>query len=907
MSHSTSSLGSGSLAQSNPSVFSDFCQAWVSRFPGSELPAAWEEDVRANLKKHKTKVAILREELDKEEMYVEYLDKLLVDIERHRASKANKTEEVKKTSDLTELPRNGEIQSNTNSLTHQEANEVTKQQFLDDHLNSYGTKERNGLHLNLKRNTSRNEEESESTFVTVISVSSPGAGGNKEENKLTTFGKVPSSSGLLNPEIRKKVPPKPPPKGNRRSLGSRDSLNSASSPTTPVSPALSSSTEDQFVARESLGTNSLPRNEALFEGKLSSSSEEALDTVEQPKTRGRPDGIDNDLEDLSSAPTGSIPSKANKIKELMANWEQSNSNQSNKPPIIGAKPSLSKMNSSPGSPRAAKRTDSDSSSRGRMGSPSGKSHDSSDSETSWSRRGSDGSPGAVRRRVSGETRLDRLVRRPSGGDKPQRYTEALPAPALPKPMKKPRAKPRQQLPTPTQENIEEPLYDTVANDDPAEIIEECEYDNHLLYGTNGSASKTDTIGSSGGGSSSADLGFDEPTHHHSQPSHSSSLLKSANSGLSLTGSGTLSSSDTDCLSSPSLRRGISLDEETTNYVNIQYFMQDIGKTASSTGILGQSDDELNRVDEEEEESVSVVTASDSDSSRAPSSSDAERILMYKCILNSIVDSEAIYLEGLSVMLQYMKAMKVTLTTSQPVIPKEEFDVIFYKIPELHELHFTFHESLKKQVDRWNGVDAIGHTFKMLASRTKIYAAFLSNYQKALEALHRCSEAYPQFADLTRSIKLRTVKGQRQGQSLSMEDLLHKPVARVQKHCLCLKDLIKYTPDSHPDYKSLNEALTVVQDFVNEYNTTHAGELFPHQERPQRHLVKNSFIVELHEGQRKLRHLFLFNDVLVCAKYKASNKKTEKFTFQLKWFIPLYSVSPKTQRFRSLETQLPHAL
>jgi hypothetical protein len=31
-----------------------------------------------------------------------------------------------------------------------------------------------------------------------------------------------------------------------------------------------------------------------------------------------------------------------------------------------------------------------------------------------------------------------------------------------------------------------------------------------------------------------------------------------------------------------------------------------------------------------------------------------------------------------------------------------------------------------------------------------------------------------------------VKGQKQGQSLSLEDLLHKPVARVQKHCLVLQ-------------------------------------------------------------------------------------------------------------------------
>ena len=74
-------------------VFSDFCQAWVARFPGSELPAAWEEDVRANLKKHKTKVAILREELEKEEMYVEYLNKLLVEIEEHR-KKSLKLEET---------------------------------------------------------------------------------------------------------------------------------------------------------------------------------------------------------------------------------------------------------------------------------------------------------------------------------------------------------------------------------------------------------------------------------------------------------------------------------------------------------------------------------------------------------------------------------------------------------------------------------------------------------------------------------------------------------------------------------------------------------------------------------------------------------------------------------------------
>ena len=171
----------------------------------------------------------------------------------------------------------------------------------------------------------------------------------------------------------------------------------------------------------------------------------------------------------------------------------------------------------------------------------------------------------------------------------------------------------------------------------------------------------------------------------------------------------------------------------------------------------------------------------------------------------------------------------------------------------------------------------------------MYAQFLGNYPAALAALHRCTQLYPQFADLTGSIKLRTLKGQQQGQSLSLEDLLHKPVARVQKNCLSLQDLIKYTPADHPDRATLTESLHMIQSFLNEYNVEHRGELYPHQERQQRHLVKNSFTVELAEGTRKLRHLFLFNDVLVCAKYKASGKG-EKFTFQLKWYIPLCEVS-----------------
>lgn len=66
------------------SVFGDFQQVWLQRFPESPLPGAWEEDVRANLAKHKQKVALLKEELEHEEFYVEYLERLLSDVEQHK-------------------------------------------------------------------------------------------------------------------------------------------------------------------------------------------------------------------------------------------------------------------------------------------------------------------------------------------------------------------------------------------------------------------------------------------------------------------------------------------------------------------------------------------------------------------------------------------------------------------------------------------------------------------------------------------------------------------------------------------------------------------------------------------------------------------------------------------------------
>lgn len=68
----------------------------------------------------------------------------------------------------------------------------------------------------------------------------------------------------------------------------------------------------------------------------------------------------------------------------------------------------------------------------------------------------------------------------------------------------------------------------------------------------------------------------------------------------------------------------------------------------------------------------------------------------------------------------MKAIRATLTTSQPVISEDEFGTMFYKIPELHALHQTFLDGLRKKLDKWDSKTTIGEQFKVRTIYIKKY-------------------------------------------------------------------------------------------------------------------------------------------------------------------------------------------
>ncbi|XP_026846692.1 active breakpoint cluster region-related protein isoform X4 [Drosophila persimilis] len=328
---------------------------------------------------------------------------------------------------------------------------------------------------------------------------------------------------------------------------------------------------------------------------------------------------------------------------------------------------------------------------------------------------------------------------------------------------------------------------------------------------------------------------------------------------------------------------------TSNYVNIDYFLQQSNETRSSSL---DSDGEYEgppilRTISYDEQTTSQITPG-----ALRKVCGNARGAKIRSILSSIIHSETIYVECLNKMMQYKKAIHATLGTSQPVIKEEEENTIFFKIDELYEVHTAFLGDLKTIVSHEGGDVLIGEAFKRLADMFELYSAFLHNYGQAIETVKKCSASNPQFKKIVSTI----VVNLQTEQSLTLEDLLHKPVARVQINAMVFNDLLRETAANHPDHQPLRQAQKIIQMFLNQFNV--CQRLPTESNRNLRRMVRNSFIVELVDGHRKLRHLFLFNDVIACAKYKALGR--DRIDYELKWFIPLKDITVYEEAYSAAE-------
>ncbi|XP_058977626.1 active breakpoint cluster region-related protein isoform X2 [Musca domestica] len=928
------------------SVFNDFQRLWMERFPQSSLSDAWEQDVRASLERHKAKIIELTKELEQETLYVEYLERLLSDVEKYRESGGDPTSLFEAATNAEnsgskssnpghhlEQSSGGEREDSSgdrcskSSLNLRDSKNANKEQSNRLSLNTdnkytsgsggkndkanlpstsseerekedkdAGTEKDNGkngaLHqciselaasiasnedssatemsssapkkLSSSSDRSTSSSKNTSHFVTVIEVKeskinmdqnnpslSMDQGSDIVPDQMTStfssFERKPSAPPLspsmssssnaaaLSEANKKKMPPRPPPKIIRRvepptipgpvlsSSPKRDATFAGSFVPLPSNSGNLSSSESP--------ANSLERNVKPSDILRSKSSEpsESKGFSQNRKTTPELNKFINNSEFLEE-----LGHKINKTESLEKTKRPELGYTHSPTGSLGRTASGSAPNAQTSGPPAISRQ-----SKPNSYTATGTSPTSSLNKNVKLTTADNASTGSLDKKsrstlqpVDAESASMAAQGRNVGSKESlssQGISEIIKSYESVSSLSSESVRANQ-----TGDSEQEHLYDTVPLDNG---------DDEYVYikpGRTGSSSSRDDLSTPGSV---------VPMSSHAHLSSQASVTDPESPGRS------------------------------SNYVNIDYFIHQNNETRSSSM---DSDGEY-------ENGMPIMRTISHDDHNAPAPGVSRKVSgnqrgnKIRTILNIIIQSETIYVACLNTMIQYKKAIHATLGTSQPVIKEEEENTIFFMIEKLYDSHSIFLSDLKTLVAHEGGDVLIGETFKRLAEMVDLYSAFLHNYNQAIETVKKCSANNPQFKKIVSTIVLNL----QTEQSLTLEDLLHKPVARVQINALVFNDLLECTPPNHPDHHPLKHAHDTIHKFLKQFNVVNQ-KLPTESNKNLRRMVKNSFIVELVDGHRKLRHLFLFNDVIACAKYKASGR--DRIDYELKWFIPLKDVA-----------------
>ncbi|KAK9524773.1 hypothetical protein VZT92_017141 [Zoarces viviparus] len=266
------------------------------------------------------------------------------------------------------------------------------------------------------------------------------------------------------------------------------------------------------------------------------------------------------------------------------------------------------------------------------------------------------------------------------------------------------------------------------------------------------------------------------------------------------------------------------------------------------------------------------------------------------VLKGILETEEVYLRELETLLMPMKALRASAGTSQPVLSGRQVQTVFYQVPEIRDMHQSFYSGLKARLTEpgpeqdgemnYAGFNlVVGDLFLKMVNQFGLYGGFIGNYVEAVEVVRKCTHSDPRFRTLAQSM-MSSNGSSKTRTKYTFEALLYKPLDRVTKTTLVLHDLLKTTPEEHGDYTFLQEALRLSRSFlsgVNESSQCKREVMLSHSMR--RKLMRDGFVVDASEGERSLRHLFLYTDLLLCTRNKpATRGKQEQYRFC--WYLPL---------------------
>ncbi|XP_069392520.1 rho guanine nucleotide exchange factor TIAM2 isoform X2 [Paralichthys olivaceus] len=189
------------------------------------------------------------------------------------------------------------------------------------------------------------------------------------------------------------------------------------------------------------------------------------------------------------------------------------------------------------------------------------------------------------------------------------------------------------------------------------------------------------------------------------------------------------------------------------------------------------------------------------------------------VIQELVDTEKSYVKDLACLFEiYLKPLH-----NESFLTLDEMDSLFGSLPEMLDFQRVFLQTLEERIASSPDFStletpsqfkkllfSLGGSFLYYADHFKLYSGFCANHIKVQKVLERAKtdQAFKEFLDARNPTKQH---------SSTLESYLIKPVQRVLKYPLLLRELVSLTDADSEEHYHLNEALKAMEKVASHIN------------------------------------------------------------------------------------------
>ncbi|KAG4093594.1 hypothetical protein H8356DRAFT_999970 [Neocallimastix lanati (nom. inval.)] len=247
------------------------------------------------------------------------------------------------------------------------------------------------------------------------------------------------------------------------------------------------------------------------------------------------------------------------------------------------------------------------------------------------------------------------------------------------------------------------------------------------------------------------------------------------------------------------------------------------------------------------------------------------------VMFEMIITEKDYLKDLGIVMDiYIKPMR-----EMKIIRPKDIDVIFSDWENILKVHEEIMKRLDDRQKQGYIINEIGDIWIIMSDYLKVYTMYCSNHPYALIKLQSLSRN----KNFTKFLESRLQLPE--SRNLNLANFLLKPVQRICKYPLLLREIIKNTEEDHPDYKNLVSALCKIETVITIINDAARQTEGVHKllELQQRFTTKVNIVTNLrtivHKSEidiiekrlnafdKKKRQMYLLNDMVLLARSTSS--------------------------------------